>query len=284
MSDLLAPDQIGVFADIPDYIYHGDKLSLSSSGARALLPPSTPAQFRYAQDNPRESTKAFDLGHAAHTLVLGAGEEIVEVEAKDWKTKAAQAERDAIYAEGKTPLLTKEVEQVRAMARAIRRNRHAAALLESGTPELSMYWDDPDTGARLRCRPDWMPNLTVNGRTVIVDYKSSTSANPDKFAKSAADFGYAQQAPFYIDGLIELGIADDPIFLFVVQDKNPPYLVSVIELHSDDIEVGRQLNRKAVDLFAACMETGLWPDYSDDVHLVSLPAWWRRQHENQLPW
>ncbi|EKT83071.1 exodeoxyribonuclease [Rhodococcus phage Mbo4] len=290
MTELLVPDQVGVYADIPDHVYHGDKMSLSSSGARALLPPSTPFQFRYAQDHPREASKAFDVGHAAHTLVLGEGAELREIPAKLLASNGATSTKEAkafiaeTRAAGAVPLKPDEYRAVHEMAAGIRRNRHAAALLESGTAELSMYWDDPATGARLRCRPDWLPNLTIGGRGIAVDYKSSTSANPDKFAKSSADYGYAQQAPFYIDGLIELEIADDPVFLFIVQDKNPPYLVSVIELHPDDIAVGRQLNRKAIDTFARCMETGVWPDYSDEVHLVNLPAWWRRQHEDALPW
>lgn len=280
---LLAPNEIGVYADIPDHVYHADKTSLSSSGARALLPPSCPAIFRHSQDNPRESTKAFDQGHAAHTLVLGVGAEIVEITADNWTTKAAKEARDAVYAEGKTPLLTKDYGQVHAMAAAVRNHPVAAALLAQGTPELSMYWHDAATGARLRIRPDWLPN-SGGGRLIIVDYKTSTSANPDKFAKSAADFGYAQQAAFYIDGIIALGIDENPAFVFIVQDKNAPYLVSVVELERDAIEVGRQLNRRSIDLFARCMESGIWPAYGEDVHLVRMPSWWMRQHDDALPW
>jgi hypothetical protein len=42
--------------------YHADRGSLSSSGARKLLPPSCPALFRHAQDTPQEPKKTFELG------------------------------------------------------------------------------------------------------------------------------------------------------------------------------------------------------------------------------
>ena len=35
----------------------------------------------------------------------------------------------------------------------------AAALLDEGTPELSGYWHDVETGVRLRFRPDWLTEL-----------------------------------------------------------------------------------------------------------------------------
>ena len=56
----------GVY-DIPAEDYHRDPVpggSLSSTGARKLLPPSCPAKFRYEQDNPPTPTAALDFGQA----------------------------------------------------------------------------------------------------------------------------------------------------------------------------------------------------------------------------
>src|SRR5690606_5058963 len=138
--------------------YHADKTSISSTGLRALLKPGCPAQFKYDRDNPQPPKRECDLGHAAHKLVLGEGEEIVVTEYDDWRTKAAREERDAIRARGAVPLLSHEGEQVTAMAEQIRRHRHAGPLFEpgNGIPERSIYWTDPATGVRCRVRPDWL--------------------------------------------------------------------------------------------------------------------------------
>ena len=75
--------------------YHGDPVpggSLSSTGARKLLPPSCPALFRWQQDHPVHKD-VFDFGSAAHRLVLGAGPEIALLDYDNMRTKAAQEER-----------------------------------------------------------------------------------------------------------------------------------------------------------------------------------------------
>ncbi|WP_087587690.1 PD-(D/E)XK nuclease-like domain-containing protein [Prescottella equi] len=279
MSDIV--EQIGVYADIPDSVYHSDRGSLSSSGARKLLPPSCPAIFRYEQDHPRESTTAFDLGHAAHTLVLGYGAEIVEVKAGAWSTKAAKEAREQAYAEGKTPLLSKEVAQVHGMAAALKAHPLAAALFADGEPERSMYWRDDETGVMLRMRPDWLPNQST-GRLIVTDYKTSVDSNPDVFGKSAANFCYHQQAAWYLEGLAALGISNDAAFVFVVQSKTPPYLVSVVELHHDALMLGRRLNRRAIDIYADCHANNHWPGWGDDVALVDLPNWAYMKQEEIL--
>lgn len=263
-------DTEGVYADIPDHVYHSDKGSLSSSGARSLL-TKTPARFRHDQDSPRESTTAFDIGHAAHALVLGYGEPIAEIEADSWRTKAAKDARDEAYAEGKTPLLSEDVRRVEAMAAALREHPLAEVLFSEGEPERSMYWRDAQTGVWLRSRPDWLP--TRPGRLIVTDYKTSTTANPRKFEKSALDYGYHQQHAWYVDGIKELGIDEDPAFLFVVQEKEPPYLVSVCQLDEDAVELGRRRNREAIDLYAKCVADDHWPGFGYEVHQISLPTW-----------
>lgn len=280
MSEIV--DAPGIYADIPDDVYHSDKGSLSSSGARKLLPPSCPAIFRYEQDNPPESTDHFDLGHAAHALVLGYGAPIRKIDAKDWKTKAAQEARQEAYEAGETPLLVKDARRVYDMAAALKRHPLAPTLFSDGEPERSLYWPDPETGIMRRARLDWMPNVRPGRRMIAVDYKTTNDANPDKFAKSAADYGYYMQAPWYLDGLAALEYADDAAFLFVVQSKTPPYLVSVIELDHDAMMLGYRLNRRALEIYAECHSANHWPGYGDDVHYVSLPSWAHYSAEEML--
>ena len=271
-----APAEPGLYDGIPDAVYHGDRNSLSSSGARKLLPPSTPALFKYEQDHP-VFKDTFDFGHAAHAEVLGTGMDIVEVIADDWRTKAAQQTRDSIRAEGKTPLLTKDLAKVLEMADALRSHETAATLLSNGKAEQSLYWRDQATGIMRRARPDWLPNPT-GSRLVIPDYKTAVSADETDFAKAAGDYGYHCQAPWYLDGIIELGIHPDPEFVFVVQEKEPPYLVNVVQLAPDALELGRQLNRIAIETYVTCRQTGIWPGYGEDIKLVDLPPWLYSQH------
>lgn len=255
------------YDELDEDAYHRHP-ALSVSTAKRLLKPGGPAKVKWDLDHGRTERRVFDLGHAAHKLVLGVGAEIVDV-GIDLRTKAAQeAEREA-RADGKVPLRTADCTVVLAMAEQLQRHPLAAELFSDGTPELSLFGTDPVAGTKIRGRVDWLrPDGT------LVDYKTSENAAEKKFATSALDFGYHMQAPWYLDLAAQLDLGAER-FLFVVQEKKAPYLVNVIELDSDFLALGREHNRMAIDLWVECHATGQWPGYDAEVTTVAPPHWVR---------
>lgn len=289
MTDLLdAPAALvpGVY-DIPADVYHADPVpggSLSSSGARKLLPPSCPARFKWERDNPPGPKKVFEIGTAAHKLVLGTGPDLVLVDKARWDDKETKAKVAEIREAGGVPLKRAEWDQVHAMADALRRHPWASQLLspERGQAEQALIWQDRATGVWRRALLDHLPHPT-SGRTVIADYKTTTSAHPDAARKTVFNYGYHCQAGWYLDGVEALGLAHDPAFVLVLQEKDPPYLVTVVQLDHDSIQLGRERNRRALDIYATCVETGHWPGYSDQIELISPPAWaFTTDHEEYM--
>lgn len=258
--------------------YHRDVVpggSLSSSGARALLEPGCPAQFKYDREHPAAPKKDFDLGTAAHTLVLGNGADLVEVTAKRWDSLAVKSEVAAIRAAGKIPLKTAEMEQVEAMAEAIRQDRWAGPLFAPGrgVAEQSMYWIDKATKVTCRCRPDWFMDLP--DLTLCVDYKTTRDASPSGVSKAIGDYHYHQQAAWYLDG-IEAVTGKQARFVFVAQSKTAPYLVTTRVLTEADVAIGRAKNARALRIYAECTKTGIWPDWTgpvDEIPTIALPTW-----------
>lgn len=276
----------GVY-DIPSDVYHTDPVaggSLSVSWAKKLLTPSCPAKFRYERDHGQPEKREFDLGHAAHREVLGVGEDLVIIDADSYRTKAAQQERDDAYRAGKTPLLLKEYEStVRPMADKLRQHPLASALLspERGKPEQSLFWRDQRTGVICRGRLDHLPHR-VDGRMIAADYKTAASSNPDDFDRVIHDRKYHMQADWYLNGLRALGLAgDDAVFVFIVQEKTPPFVVTVIQPDHTAMAIGRILNRQALGTYQQCITTGIWPGYTNDVAIVGVPAWVERQYTEQ---
>jgi hypothetical protein len=272
--------------DIPEEEYHRHA-ALSYSGAKTLL-AECPAVYKYRLAH-SEHKDVFDFGHAAHMMVLGVGSPIRYIQGKTakgepsdgWATKYAQEQRAEAYAAGEIPLLESQRGIVEGMADAIRAEPLAAALLnpQNGTPEQNLFWTERESGVPMRCRVDWLPK-PGSDPYLIVDYKSAASANPKKFAKSALDYGYHIQAATYLDAVETLGFASDPQFLFVVQEKTPPYLVSVCTLGVDELAAGYNLMRDAISIYQECTETGVWPGYSDEVALLTFPSWYFRQLES----
>lgn len=294
----LAITEPGVHPDLPTDVYHADP-ALSSSSARELLPPSCPALYRYNADHGRAPRKTWDIGHAAHHLVLGVGAELVLVDRDRWDTKDVKAQLVDIRERGAVPLKRPEHEQVHDMAAALRAHPVAAALFnpDRGDPEQSLFWRDQPTGVMRRARLDWMPHFTTYtaegqpttgrgrpGRIIIPDYKTCASANPDALAKAMNSYGYHMQAAWYIDAVKAVypmwthPDAEEPAFVFVCQEKTPPYLVTIVEPDRTALKVGRRLNRQAIEVYAECVRTGVWPPYSLDVELIALPAWVERMH------
>ena len=290
MTDLeqeLVITEPGIY-DMPDAAYHADPVpggSLSNTEARRLL--DCPAKYKWFKGR-QEHKQTFEFGHAAHRAVLGVGADIAVCDFDDWRTKDARAARDEARAAGRSPVLAHEWDTVMLMVDALNAYPIAHRLLtaEGGRSEQSMFWQDTDPftarSVWLRGRLDRLPAIpTTTGRMIVCDYKSAANADGRSFARSAANYGYHQQAAWYLDGIRALVGVDDPAFVFVVQEKDPPYLVNVIELDTTALDIGRARNRAAIERWIECTEKDEWPGYSTDVELVSLPRWAEIQAEEQ---
>lgn len=272
----------GVYEDLPAEEYHAQTSSLSSSGARKLLSPNCPARFKWDLDNPQPSKKTFEFGTAAHQMVLGSGPQLVVVDRKRWDTDLVKAELAEIRERGDIPLKKAELEAVEAMAKAIREHPLAAALLdpEYGKAEQSLFWTDPDTGVQCRARLDWLP-VPEDGRMLVAEYKSTVNASVKKFEKAVLTYRYDQQAEWNSAGIQALKLAADVQFMFIAQEKTPPFLVNVIRLDSMWLVMAADRNRRAREIYKRCTETGIWPGYSSDVEVAMSPSWLEIDHERE---
>jgi hypothetical protein len=254
--------------------------ALSASGAKLLVQPGGPARYRWRLDHPEPPRAAFDLGTAAHLAVLGAGPTIVAVDAPDWRTKRAQTERDEARAAGCVPLLFRDAERVADMAAALRAHPIASRVLlpGSGRPEVSLFWHDPEYGVDRRARVDWLRNADDTGRLLLVDYKTTASADPAAIDRAIGNHGYHLSAAWYRDVLIGLGLATTVPVLLVFQETTPPYLPHVVELGPEWLQTGYDLVHRALTVYRQCVDSGQWPGY-DVITLSHPPAWLLHQHD-----
>jgi hypothetical protein len=273
--------------------------SLSSSGAKKLLAQS-PFHFWYDSplnpDRPPEPDKPhFNVGKAAHDFVLLSErwpdhyhvlpEGFSRAASKKFAAEIEEA--DAAAEAGYTVLKHDEAETVKAVAAALQRNPLAVATLTNGVTEETLCWQDPRTGVWLRARPDFRPNSILEKREVMVvsdlKFVAASNATPEGFAKAIHNFGYHQSAAFYSDGIKAVYGHYPTHWVHVVVEKDPPHCVALYELPAEDIERGRYLNRRAIDLFARCLERGEWPGYADDPKPVGLPIWARMRIDDFSP-
>ena len=68
----------GIYPDMPEDAYHAHP-ALSASGIKVLAQPGGPAKWWWQHTHPQPSKKAFDVGSAAHSLVLGVGAPLARI-------------------------------------------------------------------------------------------------------------------------------------------------------------------------------------------------------------
>jgi hypothetical protein len=225
-----------------------------------------------------ETKTEFDLGMAAHLAVLEPerqADSIVLIEAGDYRTTKAREARDAARAEGKVPLLPYQVDIVRAIAGSIRAHPIASEAFRDGEAEVTLTWLDPDTAIPCKARPDYLP---AHGRW-LVDLKTAASANPRNWRDQAYRLGYHARAAWYLDGATAVLGETPEEYWFVIVEKEPPYLVSVVSFDPDALAWGRIANHKACERFAASAAANDWPGYRepgqnhDRAFRIGLPPW-----------
>lgn len=243
--------------DMPNGEYHASP-GLSSTGAKTIN--VCPAEFDWQRAHPVHKD-AYDFGTIAHELVLGKGDGFEVVEADSWRTKAAQEQRDKAREAGLTPILRGEFERAEHLAQSVLRHPEAGSLFLTGAAEQSAFATDPDTGVPIRCRPDWLTEMS-SGRPVCVDLKTTAgSTHPrDLLGRYGviAKLGYHQSAAWYVDTLALCGI-EDVLFLLVFASKADHCEPRVVALDDDTLDEGRRLNRRALTTYKECTDTGEWP-------------------------
>ena len=267
-----APPDPGIHLHLPDHIYHQrDEWCLSSSQARRLWWSGiTPRQFRHEQLHGSPDTDTLEFGRAVHTIALGSGPQVIELDFKDWKTNRAKELRRHHRLAGQIPLLPGNFAKAHAMSTAVRAHPALIPLLARGWQEVSFYWPDPVTGLMLRARPDWLHPSDDDHGVTIVDLKTTDSADPDDFAWSVLRYGYHLQQDWYTEAVLAAGMWVRR-FLFAAVSKHPPHVVSVCELYPEDLIEAAQENRRAIDLYDHCQHTDHWPAHGAGIHRIRLP-------------
>lgn len=236
----------------------------------------SPMHFKYALEHPQEDTPALLFGRAVHKYLLEKDDFFNEFavmpqfdrRTKEGKEKYAEFEKSVV---GKDIISETDFEVIKEMAAVIDSSKYARRLL-TGETEQSYFWKDEATGETCKCRPDCL--VTVSGRKIIVDYKTTDDAETEAFMKSAIKYGYDLQAGMYTEGM-KANTGDDYLFLFVAQEKKPPYAINIVQPDDYFMTEGNQLFHQLMEIYHECKETDNWYGYmkTGEVNSLSIPNW-----------
>ncbi len=229
-----------------DEFYYGDfgRQYLSNSDIGSLL--NNPKDFRSGINKP---TIAMLLGRYFHTDLLEP-QKLSDFDIIDASTRTTKAYKEL----GKQALLTKEVEMLSNMAKAVRMNLDSYDMMYKAGNQFEVP-AIKEVGGHL-----WKGKADIVSSDAIIDLKTTTKI--DDFKYSARRYNYDSQAWLY-------GQFFNRPMVFIVVEKNT-YKTGLFECSETFLEYGKQKVFKAIEVYENFFVQGAPEDINQYYHVEQL--------------
>ena len=234
---------VAYFPNLDNNTYHNGP-GISSSNIRRF----SQSQL-HALEEVIEQTPAMMFGSAAHSLIV-EGEaaffsDVVTITGSPYTNANKQLKKDSL-AKGLSVITEEQRDTIYSMNNSL--VQEAEPYLRPGEDypqvfkspkEVSIYWYEQDLLCKTRA--DVVCNEFGNNfgedAIVLVDYKTTSDCSVRGFTNSVRRYSYDLQAAWYKRGFERAGfkVAD---FVFVAQEKKPPYANKVFKMNHADMEIG----------------------------------------------
>ena len=186
------------------------------------------------------------VGNAGHCLLLEPERFDHEYERLPEGVSLRKALREAEQSEeretGPTLLASHVWDALMRARTAVTVHPQASWMLEAGSKEVSLFWQEPQTGLHCKGRLDLL-SLEQN---FIADLKFSHRTA----AEANTHWPYAFQAAWYRQGIYELTGVWLPFYLIFVE-RFLPYRVTVVQLEPEALAVGERLLNESLEEYQA---------------------------------
>jgi hypothetical protein len=244
--------------------YHAGP-GLSSTGVKNLL--KSPAHFKL-KDKP---TDAMEFGTALHLAVLDreafdATKDVFDGasrQSKAWDQHEAKA-----VAEGRLPILAKELIKIEAICNSFAKSRTWAGLVRNSEREIAAFVQEEGAAAR-KSMAD-----VINAEGFISDIKTTSMslADPTAFWRAIHDFGYHISGAYYLDVWSRALAAKLTTFIIAAAETNPPYGIRFYPLSERMLDIGRREMQRGVARYETCLDENRWECYEDRFEDIEFPS------------
>lgn len=259
--------------NLPEEVYHAD-LGVTSCGMLKSMLVS-PADYQHAMVTPGRAARALDFGTLVHILVLqphllpGTVAVFPGTRGDGDKPRKAYSEFAGLNA-GRLIVdepTYREATQVR--DRVLEKTvlgRPFGDFVREGTPEVSLYYTDPNAGVECRCRLDLLhPEVSF-------DLKTTRFPTTAGWKRQALDLDYDLQAYMYsLARCMYEGESQPKPFVFIAAFNDAPYSVAARTAGVTFMEEGGRKYQHAMISLAACRESNVWPGLCEDDTLEVTP-------------
>ena len=227
-------------------------------------------------------TDPMRLGDATHAAILEPKrferEYVVLPDNCKMGSGSGQRGRKATFeekaaAKGQTIVKGDDIQNIRQMQGVIEGDRYCIDLLSNGEAEVSGYYTEPENGVLCKFRADWINK----GRQINVDLKTAADVRPMIWRKSAYDHGYDIQAFSTLRGMTILTGVEHTDFRFICIKSKQYHGLKIYKADADMLASGQDRYFRALEIYARCMETGIWDGYDSTPEFIGVPAFRKEQ-------
>ena len=198
--------------------------------------------YKMMRDNPElnKETMPMIFGRAYHVAMLEPNDFNNKVLVFNSATRTTKGFKEFKENNPKasTIVLQKEYDKIMYMQDVLFSHSEVRDLLQSeGEREIANAWKDDDTNVFCKGKADYR-----NGK-LLVDLKTTADGSFHGFSNSCKKYGYDRQSAFYMDGF---GCDE---FVFITQEKERPYNVSIFYAGDEFVERGRQEYKYLLDIY-----------------------------------
>lgn len=290
----------GIYTDLSIEDYHNNHTHISATQIKYARQSLRHFDYYVSGKLPREEKTHFDFGNAFELALLAPEEylkkvaispdaELVSEILSDGVTKNARntnryKEKMNEFFEssvGKYVIHdrgTESFETIEEMLSSCYQDKIIQGLIKNTEYQLSLFWTDPDTGIKLKTRPDFCKRK----KNVIVNLKTTLNGSPDAFSKDLKKYDYPIQAAIEIQGCLKSGLMEKiDTYFWLVVEKVPPYNATIYEFAERDIAAVTDTLFFLLEKIRKSREQNVFPGYSDQadnqygILTAQIPLWYK---------
>ena len=258
---------------------------------KGILPPRTPAKFRWARTQPRAPSKPMQEGDWIDALLYDSARletDFIRVpedrpnrpserQINAKKQGDATIEAIAWWAKfdaekgTKTEIDAVLYDKAEVIVSAFNKHPVAKTIHDAPHKQLAIVWEDEPTGLMCKGLIDTLTEYA--GWATLIDVKTvGDSADPHNFGRRGGNLHYEMQAWMYKEGLNAVAPFDRR-WLWVVMERAEPFQIATYYADDDALAIGEHDFRLAIDTYANCKATDYWPSYPIEPQPYFIPGW-----------
>lgn len=296
----------GVYDNISIEDYHANTSHVSATTLKYARQSLRHFDWYRAGKIEREEKSQFGFGNAFELALLASTEYLQKVAVtpeNDW-IEAAQANQvkegkapfskprsSGIYQKAEAEFLAanegkylinetgkESFECIEEMLSSCYQDKIIQGLIKNTEYQLSLFWTDPETGIKLKTRPD----ICKRKKNVIVNLKTTLDGSPEAFSKDLKKYDYPLQAVLEIQGCLRTGIMDKlDSYFWLVCEKVAPFNATIYEFAERDMAAVTDTLSYLLNKIKKGQDQNIWPGYTEradneyGILKAEIPLWYR---------